>query len=270
MGTDAQVMAWIMDTYSMIRGFSVPAVVTGKPVSIGGSTGRLEATGRGVMLVTRAACAHAGIPLEGATVAVQGFGIVGSVAARLLRQTGARVVAISDAEGGIYDGNGLDVDALINAPGEARMLPANAPGDRITNEELLTLPVDILVPAAIEGQIHGGNASRVQARMVVEGANGPTTTDGDRVLRDRGVHVVPDIVANAGGVIVSYFEWVQDLQSFFWEESEVNMRLEKLITRSFQEVASLQDRDGISQREAAYLLAVSRVVEATKVRGIFP
>ena len=270
MGTDAQVMAWIMDTYSMLHGHSVPAVVTGKPVSIGGSSGRLEATGRGVMLVTREACAHAGLRLEGATVAVQGFGNVGSVASRLLHEAGARVVAVSDALGGIYDKAGIDMERLVHAPAERGMLPEQAPGDRITNADLLTLPVDILVPAATEGQIHGGNAPHVQAKMVVEAANGPTTSDGDRVLRERGVYVVPDIVANSGGVIVSYFEWVQDLQSFFWENSEVNARLEKLITHAFREVAALQDRERISQREAAYLLAVSRVVEATNVRGIFP
>jgi glutamate dehydrogenase (NAD(P)+) len=270
MGTDAQVMAWIMDTFSMLHGHSVPAVVTGKPVSIGGSTGRLEATGRGVMLVTRAACAHAGTRLEGATVAVQGFGNVGSVAARLLAEAGARIVAISDAHGGIHAPEGIDVPLLLGMPAARGMLPDAAPGERITNADLLELPVDILVPAATEGQIHGGNAPRLRAKMIVEAANGPTTSDGDRVLRERGIYVVPDIVANAGGVIVSYFEWVQDLQSFFWEESEVNARLEKLITRAFNEVVATAEREQLSQREAAYLLAVSRVVEATKVRGIFP
>jgi glutamate dehydrogenase (NAD(P)+) len=248
----------------------VPAVVTGKPVSIGGSTGRLEATGRGVMLVTREACAHAGTRLEGATVAVQGFGNVGSVAARLLAEAGARIVAISDAHGGIHAPEGIDVPLLLGMPAARGMLPDAAPGERITNADLLELPVDILVPAATEGQIHGGNAPRLRAKMIVEAANGPTTSDGDRVLRERGIYVVPDIVANAGGVIVSYFEWVQDLQSFFWEESEVNARLEKLITRAFNEVVATAEREQLSQREAAYLLAVSRVVEATKVRGIFP
>jgi glutamate dehydrogenase (NAD(P)+) len=270
MGTDAQVMAWIMDTYSMLHGHSVPAVVTGKPVSIGGSSGRYEATGRGVMLVTREAAKHAGVSFDGATVAVQGFGNVGSVASKLLSEEGARVVAISDARAALYDGGGLDVRKLVDLPAERGMLPDGMPGDRISNEELLELPVDILIPAAIEGQIHAGNASRVRAKMVVEAANGPTTSAGDRILRDRGIYVVPDIVANSGGVIVSYFEWVQDLQSFFWEESEVNIRLEKLITRAFQEVTAIQERERCSQRDAAYVLAVGRVVEATTVRGIFP
>ena len=270
LGTDAQVMAWIMDTYSMLHGHSVPAVVTGKPVSIGGSSGRFEATGRGVTFVAQEACAHAGLSLAGATVAVQGFGNVGSVAAKLLREAGAKVVAVSDQRHGVYRGDGIDVQQLLEAPRGRGMLPDNAPGDRLSNEELLELPVDILVPAAVEGQINGTNASRIRAKMIVEAANGPTTTEADRILRENGVYVVPDIVANSGGVIVSYFEWVQDLQSFFWEETEVNVRLEKLIKRSFQEVAAIQAREGCSMREAAYVLAVGRVVEATSVRGIFP
>jgi glutamate dehydrogenase (NAD(P)+) len=270
MGTDAQVMAWIMDTYSMLHGHSVPAVVTGKPVSIGGSSGRYEATGRGVLFVTQEACAHAAIALEGATVAVQGFGNVGGVASMLLRNAGAKVVAVSDQRGGLHDERGLDIDALLAMPHERTSLPLDGPGRAITNDELLAMPVDILIPAATEGQIHGGNAAGIRAKMVIEAANGPTTADGDRILRERGVYVVPDIVANSGGVIVSYFEWVQDLQSFFWEESEVNSRLERIIKRSFQEVAEIQARDAISMREAAYVLAVTRVVEATTVRGIFP
>jgi glutamate dehydrogenase (NAD(P)+) len=270
MGTDAQVMAWIMDTHSMLHGHSVPAVVTGKPVSIGGSSGRYEATGRGVMFIAHEACAQAGVALAGATVAIQGFGNVGSVAARLLCEQGAKVVAVSDEHGGVFDEGGLDIASLIQMQRPRAALPPDAPGRRITNAELLALPVDILIPAATEGQLHGGNAAEVRAKIVIEAANGPTTAEGDRVLRERGVRVVPDIVANSGGVIVSYFEWVQDLQSFFWEESEVNARLEKIIKRSFHEVAAIQGRDGLSMREAAYVLAVSRVVEATTVRGIFP
>ncbi len=274
MGTDAQVMAWIMDTYSMMHGHSVPAVVTGKPVTIGGSSGRIEATGRGVTIVTRAACAVRGVPVTGARVAVQGFGNVGSVTARLLAEAGARVIAISDAHGGLYDEAGLDIAAILAmqpSPGRiADAAPGARLGDRISNARLLELPCDILIPAALEGQIHGGNAARIQAPMVIEAANGPTTTDGDRILRDRGIYVVPDILANAGGVIVSYFEWVQDLQSFFWEETEVNARLERIIGRAFDEVAALHAIEGGSMRDAAYLLAVRRVVEATEVRGIFP
>jgi glutamate dehydrogenase (NAD(P)+) len=271
LGTDARVMAWIMDTYSMMHGHSEPAVVTGKPVSIGGSSGRSEATGRGVTFVTREACRRFNMSLEGATVAVQGFGNVGSVAARLLQDAGAKIVAVSDARGGIYAGNGIaDIDGLLAEKHERGFIPPNAHGDRIANEELLELPVDILVPAAIEGQIHRGNAGRIRAKLIVEGANGPTTGDADRILSENGVRVVPDILANAGGVIVSYFEWVQDLQSFFWEESEVNDKLERLIVRSFGEVAALAESERCTLREAAYIIGVRRVVEATQVRGIFP
>jgi glutamate dehydrogenase (NAD(P)+) len=270
MGTDAQVMAWIMDTYSTMHGHSVPAVVTGKPVTIGGSSGRVEATGRGVLFVTQEACADAGMTLEGARVAVQGFGNVGSVTAKLLAQAGAKVVAVSDANGGLHDDAGLDVPALLAARTEAGLLPASVTGQRITNADLLALDVDILIPAALEGQLHAGNARDVKARMVVEAANGPTTREGDAILNERGIYLVPDIVANAGGVIVSYFEWVQDLQSFFWEEDEVNGRLKRIIQRAFREVDALRDEHGITMREAAYMLAVRRVVDATEARGIFP
>jgi glutamate dehydrogenase (NAD(P)+) len=264
-------MAWIMDTYSMMHGHSVPAVVTGKPVTIGGSSGRVEATGRGVMFIARAVCADRGTDLKGARVAIQGFGNVGSVAARLLAEDGAIIVALSDVDSAYYDENGLDVQALLGAARRRSELPdTGVDAASITNEELLELPVDILIPAAIEGQIDAGNAPRVRAPVVIEAANGPITAEGDRILNERGVVVVPDIVANAGGVIVSYFEWVQDLQSFFWEEDEVRTRLEKLITRSYHEVSSLAARDGVTLREAAYALAVKRVVEATTVRGIFP
>jgi len=271
MGTDAQVMAWIMDTYSMMHGHTTPAVVTGKPVTIGGSSGRFEATGRGVLFVTQEACKRRGMDLNGAKVAVQGFGNVGSVAAKLLDDAGAKIVAVSDSNGGIYAEGGLgDIDALLAMKHERGFVPDAHPGRHITNEELLALPVDILVPAALEGQIHGGNAARIEAKIVIEGANGPTTPEGDAILARKGAYVVPDILANAGGVIVSYFEWVQDLQSFFWEEQEVNLRLERIIKRAFQEVADIQTRDGGTMRDAAYTLAVSRVVEATQARGIFP
>ncbi|MEX2227739.1 MAG: Glu/Leu/Phe/Val dehydrogenase [Dehalococcoidia bacterium] len=270
MGTDQQVMAWIMDTYSMMHGHSTPAVVTGKPVTIGGSSGRLEATGRGVLFVTQEACRHRDVALEGATVAVQGFGNVGSVSARLLHEAGAKVVAISDTNGAIYDPAGLDISATLASTREHGLIPPGHAGQHVTNEEMLELPVDLLVPAALEGQIHGRNAARIQAKMIVEGANGPTTPEADRILNQRGVFVVPDILANAGGVIVSYFEWVQDLQSFFWEEQEVVLRLEKIIKRAYKEVADLQEAHGVTMREAAYMLAVQRVVDATTVRGIFP
>ncbi len=271
MGTDGQIMAWIMDTYSMMHGHSVPAVVTGKPVTIGGSSGRIEATGRGVLFITQAACVDHGVALEGARVAVQGFGNVGSVAAKLLSDAGAKIVAISDSNGGLYNADGLgDIDEILALKHEHGFIPDGARGARVTNAELLELPVDILIPAALEGQIHGGNAARIQAPMIIEAANGPTTPEADRILNAKGVYVVPDILANAGGVIVSYFEWVQDLQSFFWEEDEVNVKLKRIIERAFREVVAVRDEHACTMREAAYILAVRRVVEATEVRGIFP
>jgi glutamate dehydrogenase (NAD(P)+) len=204
-------------------------------------------------------------------VAVQGFGNVGSVAAKLLSDAGAKIVAISDSNGGLYNADGLgDIDEILALKHEHGFIPDGARGARVTNAELLELPVDILIPAALEGQIHGGNAARIQAPMIVEAANGPTTPEADRILNAKGVYVVPDILANAGGVIVSYFEWVQDLQSFFWEEDEVNVKLKRIIERAFREVVAVRDEHGCTMREAAYILAVRRVVEATEVRGIFP
>ncbi|MDP2675538.1 MAG: Glu/Leu/Phe/Val dehydrogenase [Dehalococcoidia bacterium] len=270
MGTDERIMAWIMDTISMHRGYTEAGVVTGKPVSVGGSLGRKEATGRGILYVIQQLCRDKGIALEGATVAVQGFGNVGGVAATLLAQEGARIVALSDSSGGLHNGKGLDVEALWARKSEGANLSDLKGGDRLSGEELLTLPVDFLVPAALEGQISGQIARGVRARFVVEGANGPTTPDGDAILADKGVLVVPDILANAGGIIVSYFEWVQDLQFFFWEEEEVRERLQRAITRAYREVCALAEKERASLREAAMLLAVSRVEEATRVRGIYP
>jgi glutamate dehydrogenase (NAD(P)+) len=274
LGTDARIMAWIMDTISMQRDYAVPGVVTGKPVEIGGSLGRVEATGRGVLYIVIEACRRRAIELRGATVAVQGFGNVGSVAARLLHEAGARVVAVSDSQGGVYNPDGLDVPTLYAHRRERGLLPDEAldrmPHRDVTNAELLELPVDILIPAAIEGQITADNASRIQAAMIVEAANGPTTSGGDAVLAERDIYVVPDILANSGGVIASYFEWVQDLQSFFWEESEVNQRLERIITNAFNEVSAVAESRGVRMREAAYVVALQRVVEAIRLRGIFP
>jgi len=265
-------MAWIMDTYSMHHGHSIPGVVTGKPVGIGGSRGRYEATGRGVQFITEETHKRLGLPLGGRTVAIQGFGAVGGVAARLLAQSGAKVVAVSDSRGGIYNRNGLDVESLA-AHRLAGGLLAEHPGrehDDVTNAELLELPVDILVPAALEGQVTELNADRIRAKMIVEAANGPVTPRADEVLAQRNVYVVPDIVANAGGVVVSYFEWVQDLQSFFWEEAEVNTRLQRIMISAFSEVATLAQERGLRLREAAYVVAVRRVVDAIKARGIYP
>jgi glutamate dehydrogenase (NAD(P)+) len=269
-GTNPQVMAWIMDTYSMHRGYSVPAVVTGKPISIGGSQGRIEATGRGVMIVAREAARHLGMPFQGARVAVQGFGNVGSVAAVLLHEQGCRIVAVSDSRGGVYNEKGFDPGDLLRHKEQAGTVAGYRGADPLTNEELLEVPCEILVPSALEGQITGRNAARVKARIIVEGANGPTTPDADEILRERKVLVIPDILANAGGVTVSYFEWVQDLQSFFWTEEEINERLERIMVRSFREVLAVSQERKIEMRTAALIRAVGRVADALMTRGIYP
>ncbi len=270
MGTTPQVMAWIMDTYSMHHGYSVPAVVTGKPISIGGSAGRMEATGRGVAIVARETARHLGIQLAGARVAVQGFGNVGSTAAQTLRAEGCRIVAVSDSRGGIHDDRGLDPEEVLQHKQQTGSVAGYPGADAVTNEELLELPCDILVPAAVEAQITGDNAPRIKARIVVEGANAPTLPDADAVLRERRVFVVPDILANAGGVIVSYFEWVQDLQSFFWSEEEINERLERIMVRSFREVLAVSQDKQVDLRTGALARAVGRVAEALVTRGIYP
>jgi glutamate dehydrogenase (NAD(P)+) len=269
-GTNPQVMAWIMDTYSMHKGYTVPAVVTGKPVAIGGSEGRLEATGRGVTVVAHEAAKMLGFGLEGARVVIQGFGNVGSATAKLMHQAGAKVVAISDARGGIYNPNGLDIPSLLHCAGRDGCIQAYRDADHLTNKELLELPCDILVPAAIHGVITSENAHNIRARIIVEAANGPVTPDADRILQDNGVLVVPDILANAGGVVVSYFEWVQDLQAFFWEEEEVNVRLEKVMRRSFEHVRQVAEKNKVDLRMGAYIIGVQRVAEATTIRGIYP
>ncbi len=270
MGTNEQVMAWIMDTYSMQRGATVPGVVTSKPVLLGGSLGRVEATGRGVAFATAEAMAHLGLPLAGARVVVQGFGNVGSVAADLLSGMGCRVVAVSDVHGGIYNPDGLDIRALLALVRAGKAVREYPEGEAITNEELLELPCEILVPAALGGQFTAANAPAVQARLIVEGANGPTTGEADRVLQERGVFIVPDILANAGGVIVSYFEWVQDLQFFFWKEDEVNSRLRDILIGAFHRTLGVARQEGVDLRTAALMEAVSRVARATKLRGIYP
>ena len=269
-GTNAQIMAWIMDTFSMHHGHSVAAVVTGKPIAIGGSIGRKEATGRGVMFAAREAARLVGLPWRGAPVVVQGFGNVGSATARLMWDEGCTIIATSDVRGGIHDPHGLDLPALerhVTATGSVVGFPGAQP---ISNRDLLQLPCTFLVPAALEGQITGANADRIRARVIVEGANGPTTPDADEILDARGITVVPDILANAGGVVVSYFEWVQDLQSLFWSEDDINRRLERLMVRSVQEVAALAREQGINFRLAALQRAVARVADALMTRGIYP
>jgi len=269
-GTNSQIMAWIMDTYSMNRGYSVPGVVTGKPVEIGGSKGRSEATGRGCTINTGLAAKHLGISLDGATVAVQGFGNVGVTSAELLAKEGCRIIAVSDSTSGIYSPNGLDVKGARQHKKETGTVAGFKEAENITNHELLGLKCDVLIPSAIEHQLREDNAASVKAKIIVEGANGPTTAEAADILRDNGIFIVPDILANAGGVVVSYFEWVQDLQAFFWSEREVNQRLTEVMNNAFHEVLEISQREKADMRNAAYMLAIDRVSRAMTIRGIFP
>jgi glutamate dehydrogenase (NAD(P)+) len=269
-GTNAQVMAWIFDTYSMNKGHSVLGVVTGKPLHLGGSLGREEATARGALYILRDALKRKELRMQDATVAVQGFGNVGSFLARFLAEDGATVVALSDSSGGLYNPRGIDVAAALAHKREYGRLAGFRAADAITNEELLEVDCDILAPCALEQVIHAGNAERVKARIVLEGSNGPTTPTGDEILQDAGVLVLPDILANAGGVVVSYFEWVQGLQEYFWKEAEVNAKLNEIVTRAFNDTWQTHLRHDVSIRMAAYGLAVQRVAEATTTRGLYP
>ena len=272
--TNAQVMNWIVDTAQFMAGESVPGIVTGKSIEMGGALGRREATGRGVMFVTLGVLQRLGIELEGATVAVQGFGNVGSIAARLLHEAGARVVAISDVSGAFHCPSGFDLDSVLNyvndSPGHLLAGLSHPGTEEITNDDLLALDVDVLIPAALEAQITSRNAKDVRARVIVEGANGPTTPDADLILRENGVVVVPDILANAGGVVCSYFEWVQNIQCFPWEEETTNQRLGRILQRALREVWSLAEAKGVSLRLAAFILGVERVATAIQLRGVFP
>ena len=267
--TDAQIMAWIMDTLSMHAGYSVTASVTGKPIEVGGSLGRVDATGRGVMICTLAALEHLGIKPHAARVAVQGFGNVGSVSARLLEEAGCTVVAVSDEFGGLHNPMGLPVRKLIEHRRQTGRLEGFDGAEALPSSGPLTVDCDVLVPAAIGNQITSRNAGDIKARLVVEGANGPSTPEADQILQKKGVLLVPDILANAGGVTVSYFEWVQDLQSFFWSEHEVNLKLQAIMQRAFKEVLTLAEGD-LSMRMAAYVQAVQRVASATRERGLYP
>jgi len=269
-GTDSQVMAWIFDTYSMNVGHSVLGVVTGKPLALGGSVGRDQATARGALYCIRTALQKDGKRFPDTRIAIQGFGNVGSNLARLLAEEGARIVAVSDSTGGVANPYGIDVDAAIahkRATGTVQGLPG---AEDVTNAELIELECDVLAPCALEQVINADNAARVRARMVCEGANGPTTPDADAVLEDRGILVLPDVLANAGGVVVSYFEWVQGLQEYFWKEYEVNAKLNDIVVRAFEETWSARERYGTSMRVAAYGIAVQRVAEATTIRGLYP
>jgi len=267
--TNERVMAWVMDTYSMHKRHTVTAVVTGKPVEMGGSLGRREATGRGCMIVTRQALARLGMPLQGARVAVQGFGNVGSVTADLLSKAGATIVAVSDKTGGVYNPKGLDVADLLAWVKQNKFLTGYPKGDAITNAEILTVECEVLVPAALENVINSKNAGQIRARIICEGANGPTTANADKILDDKGIYVIPDILANAGGVTVSYFEWVQDRGGYFWDEETVNSRLEKIMVRSFEEVATMADKHKLNLRIGAYMLAIERVAAVHRLRGMY-
>ncbi len=270
MGTNGQIMAWVMDTYSMMKGHTVPAVVTGKPVSIGGSEGRVEATGRGVVTVAREALLAAGRQLPESSVAIQGFGNVGSVAAALFYRAGSKIVAVSDVHGAIFNPKGLDIWKLQDYARKTGSVVDFAEAEPLPPDHLLLLPVDILVPAALQNQITAKNAAQIRAKFVVEGANGPTTPQADLILQDNGITVVPDVIANAGGVTVSYFEWVQGLQSFFWTEEEVNSKLEQILVRSFAQIREVAKNHNCDLRTAAYIVGVNRVAEAITALGVYP
>ena len=268
--TNAQVMAWMMDTFSMHRGYTIPGVVTGKPIAIGGSLGRNEATARGAVFTLNQASKALDIPLSGARVSIQGYGNAGSIAAELLAAEGSVIVAVSDSSGGISNPKGLDPQRVSAWKREHGTVVGFPGSDAVSNTEILELDCEILVPAALENQITEHNASSIKARIVAEAANGPTTPEADQILYDRGVFVIPDILCNAGGVTVSYFEWVQDMQSFFWTESRINESLHEIMDRAFEDVHHMSERHSVHMRTAAYMVAVARVAEATTLRGLYP
>lgn len=267
--TNERVMAWVMDTYSMHKRHTVTAVVTGKPIEMGGSLGRREATGRGCMFVTREALKRLKMPVKGTRVAVQGFGNVGSVAADLMSKEGMTIVAVSDKSGGIYNAKGLDLPEVFEHVRAKKLLNTFKNAQQISNDELLTLDCDVLVPAALENVIHDENAGQIKAKIICEGANGPTTAAADDILQQKGIFVIPDILANAGGVTVSYFEWVQDRGGYFWDEETVNSRLERIMVKSFEEVTGMIDKHGVSGRIGAYMLAIDRVAAVHRLRGMY-
>ena len=269
-GTDEQVMAWIMDTYSMNQGYSVPGVVTGKPLSVGGSAGRRASTARGVTYVTVATLKHRAMPVDEARVVVQGFGKVGEPVVQFLHDQGCLVVGVGDVGGAVHNPRGLSPVGLMAHNAEAGTVAGFEGGEAIPNEDLLALECDVVIPAALEGVITEDNAEDIRARIVVEAANGPTTTEADEILQDRGIQVVPDILANAGGVAVSYFEWVQDIQAYFWTEDEVNARLRRVMEEAYIDVLEMAEERKVTMRQAATILGVSRVAEAHTTRGLFP
>jgi glutamate dehydrogenase (NAD(P)+) len=269
-GTNPQIMAWIMDTFSMNRGYSVLGVVTGKPIEIGGSLGRFEATGHGCVMNACLAAKHLGMKIDSGTAVIQGFGNVGGVAAKMLAEKGCKIIGVSDSHGGIYNQNGFDVEKLLCYKRETGSVTGFKESEPVSQNEILGLECDILVPAALENTLCANNAGLVNAAMIVEGANGPITPDADVILNDKGIFIIPDILANAGGVVVSYFEWVQGLQSFFWSERQVNQQLEAVMHNAFREVLELSLCEKVPMREAAYMLAVKRIDAALQLRGIYP
>jgi glutamate dehydrogenase (NAD(P)+) len=270
MNTNMQTMAWMMDTYSMLKGHTTLGVVTGKPLVLGGSLGREEGTGRGVYYMVEESAKIIGKDLKGLRVAIQGFGNVGSAAAKLLSRQESKIIAVSNSKGGIYNESGIDIENLIRHVKENKAIADFPDVEIITNEELLTLDCDVLIPASIEGQITRYNADKVKAGIIVEGANGPTTPEADRILSERGVCVIPDILANSGGVVISYFEWVQDLQFYFWKEKEIHQRLKEIMSDIFNSVYSMSQEKKINMRMAAWMLGISRIAEAQKIRGLYP
>ncbi|HEU5464529.1 MAG TPA: Glu/Leu/Phe/Val dehydrogenase [Candidatus Binatia bacterium] len=269
MGTNEQVMAWIMDTYSQHKGHAVPEIVTGKPVAIGGTLGRREATGRGVVFTILEAAKHLKLDLTHCTAVVQGFGNVGSVAAKELAKIGVKIIGVADRTGGFFDAKGLPIEKLLEVADKNHSLERCPYGENISNQELLELKCDVLVPAALELQITEVNAPRLQCRIVAEGANGPTTPQADAILRERGIFLIPDVLANAGGVVVSYFEWVQDLQNFFWTEEEVNSKLRDILVKAFNQVLAMSQKHAVDMRMAALMIGIDRVVRAMLWRGLY-
>lgn len=268
--TDEQTMAWVMDTYSMMKGYPVPGVVTGKPVSLGGSLGRTKATSTGLVTTVIETLKHLNIPLEGLTVSILGFGKVGYHAARILHSMGARVIGLADSKGAIYNPQGLDIDAVFAHKNATGALSGFREAEGLSVNELLTIECDCLIPAALEGQINAGNVNGIKTRIMAEGANNPTTLEADRVLKEKGVFILPGVLANAGGVVVSYFEWVQDLQRFFWNESEIDSRLQSIMEKAFKEVLDISLEKKVDMRTAATVLGIKRVAEAVMIRGLYP